>query len=478
MNYDVIVIGAGLGGLIAGAKLSKEGKRVLLIEQHIIPGGCATTFKRKDFTFEVGLHEMDGLHPRDMKTRIFRDLDVFKHVEFLKVPEFYRFVYKDFDIVFPHDPEEAKKVLINHFPEESVGIEAYFHRLLNAKQLNKEAAEEKEKNVGEFLDSIISNEALKLALLGNLGYFHDDPYSLSLSYYAIAQGSYYAGGGNFIKGGSQELSTYLSDYISKNGGQVLFKHLVIRIIIEDEKAVGVVYRKKRSDAEITAFGSNIISNASIPQVANYLLPPEHQKQLQDQIKERKIGASLLTIYFGFKKDLKDLGSKHYSTFIYNDSIENCMDILPNNKGAFEERGFTFVDYSQVDSALAPKGKSVGVICCIDYINDWQHLSKEEYEAKKEKVAQVFIDKLERLIPGIKDNIEMYEVATSKTVERYTLNPEGAVYGFAQTPERVRLDAIKSIENLYFASAWTKVGGGFSGAIFNGYLCAYEILRKR
>ena len=85
MNYDVIVIGAGLGGLTAGARLARNGKKVLLIEQHNIPGGCATTFERKDFTMEVGLHEMDGLHARDMKTKIFRDLGVFDKVEFLRL---------------------------------------------------------------------------------------------------------------------------------------------------------------------------------------------------------------------------------------------------------------------------------------------------------------------------------------------------------------------------------------------------------
>ena len=77
MNYDVIIIGAGLGGLTAGAKLAREGKKVLLIEQHDRAGGYATTFKRGDFILEVGLHEMYGPSPGDMTTRIFNDLDVF-----------------------------------------------------------------------------------------------------------------------------------------------------------------------------------------------------------------------------------------------------------------------------------------------------------------------------------------------------------------------------------------------------------------
>ncbi len=82
-KYNSIIIGGGLGGLIAGATLSKTGQKVLLLEQHYIPGGCATSFKRKDFVMEVGLHELDGLHDLDTKVEIFNYLDVFKHVEFL-----------------------------------------------------------------------------------------------------------------------------------------------------------------------------------------------------------------------------------------------------------------------------------------------------------------------------------------------------------------------------------------------------------
>ena len=106
------------------------------------------------------------------------------------------------------------------------------------------------------------------------------------------------------------------------------------------------------------------------------------------------------------------------------------------------------------------------------------MSRTEYLAKKEWVAQTFIDRLEKTHPGIKDAIEYYELGTAKTVQRYILTPKGSVYGFAQTPEKVTSEEIKSIENLYFASAWAKLGGGYSGAIYNGYVCALNILRKR
>ncbi len=83
---------------------------------------------------------------------------------------------------------------------------------------------------GEFLDSIIHNEMLKLVLLGNLGYFHDDPYSLSLGYYSAAQVRYFNNGASFIKGGSQQLSNHLADYINEHGGDVILNHLVTGLV--------------------------------------------------------------------------------------------------------------------------------------------------------------------------------------------------------------------------------------------------------
>ncbi len=480
MNYDVIVIGGGLGGLTAGAKLAKEGKRVLLLEQHDRPGGCATTFKRKDFTMEVGLHEMDGLHAGDMKTRIFRDLGVMDEVVFLKVPEFYRFVNGRYDVTISHKPEEVQEALSKIFPNEEEGIKAYFYQLMNIRKIIKQTGDQPENTIGEFMDSIINDEDLKLILLGNLGYFHDDPYSLSLNYYSMAQSSYYQGGGNFIQGGSQVLSDYLMKVISTRGGTVLLNHFVKEILVEDDTAVGIRYQSlKQNEEEIKiAHASVIVANASIPQVAHQLLPKPHGEQCINEMNGLEPAASLLTVYFGFNKKLKDIGNQHYSTFIYNESINKLADIRPNNHADFNQRSFTFVDYSQIDSKLAPDNKAVGAVCCIDYTADWESLNKENYKKRKDQAAQAFIDRLEKLIPGFRKAVEYYEVGTARTVERYTLNPQGAVYGFAQTPIRVKTTIKNPLTNLYFASAWTQTGGGFSGAIFSGYLCAMEVIRKR
>jgi all-trans-retinol 13,14-reductase len=386
MKYDIIVIGGGLGGLTAGAKLAKEGKKVLLLEQHDRPGGCATTFKRKDFTMEVGLHEMDGLHPRDLKTKIFRDLGLFDRVEFLPVPEFYRFVYGELSIVVPHDPDAAKEILVQNFPNEEEGINAYFENVLNARKITGAKDAPADRSVGEWLDEIISDNTLKLVLLGNLGYFHDDPYSLSYYYYLNAQGSYYNGRANYIKGGSQKLSDALVDIIEENGGDVKLNTRAELIETNKDHSLSVRYCSKGKGAigGNTASAAYIVFNAALPELSGKLMPGGSLKELIDEIECLNIGASLLTVYYGFKKSLKSIGNENYSIFIYDESVESQSDIKRNNHSDFETRSFTFVDYSQVDSGLAPPGKSVGAVCCIDYLADWEGLEKKEYTARKHK----------------------------------------------------------------------------------------------
>ncbi len=477
MTYDVIIVGAGLGGLTAGAKLSREGRKVLVIEQHSKPGGCATTFRRHEFTLEVGLHEMDGPSPRDMKSRIFTDLGVTGNVRFVPVPEFYRFVNGRHDFIMPHDPREAIIRLKKVFPGEQNGIDAFFQRLLGPRKKSADGSSP-DISLGDYLDSIMVDDDLKLILLGNLGYFHDDPYSISLEYYSAAQGAYFSNGASYIHGGSQELSDYLAGYIRSKGGDVLLNHLVTRIIPEGDIIKGVEYRKKKGDGlPDIAYTGEIIINAAVPNLPG-LLPEEYRNRLCEGIGTRKPGASLLTIYFGLRKSLKSIRNKYYSTFVFDPSVRTQRDILKNNSGDLNKRNFVFVDYGIIDSGLALGEKSVASLCCMDYIEDWDNLPEPEYNRKKEEVTAIFVKRLEELFPGFNNLVEYCETGTSATIRRYTLNPGGAVYGFARTPGTAPFSINNIFANMHIASAWGRTGGGFSGAILGGYLCAMNLLRKK
>lgn len=484
-EHDVIIIGAGLAGLTAGAKLAKEGKRVLLIEQHSKVGGCATTFSRKingqKVTFEVGLHEMDGLdNQNDPKLGYFQDLGVFDNVNFVKVPEFYRFTNSRTDVVVPHHVPDAIDSLSKVFQEEQEAIDNFFSDIFSIFGNYERMMEFSTVSVGAYLDSITSNEDLKFALAANLGYYGDDPYSLSMIYFSAAQSSFYRGGGHFIKGGSQALSDYLSKVITENKGSVICNHLVTGIITKNNVAIGIKYfhKKQKDSDEEQAFGKVILANAAIPNVVNTLLGDTLQNtEYQQSVNSLEIACSLLTVYLAFNRPPSDIGNKHYSTFIYDKDI-SFKDIYSlERSNDYAKKGFTFVDYSIIDSELTKEGYS-GAICAIDYLDHWDQLCEDEYKSKKQAVKEILIKRLDKVIPGIKDIIVFSEVATPTTIVRYTQNP-GSVYGFSQTVEQAgpKITSVRKppIDNLFFASAWAG-SGGFSGAIHSGYACALKILK--
>ena len=498
-QYDVIIIGAGLGGLTAGARLSKDGYKVLLIEQHDIPGGCATTFKRKDYTVEVGLHELDGLDDKDIKRTVLEELDVFDHIEFIKLPEFYRFRHREEIFIMPHDRKEAVDRLEKRFPEDQKAIRKYFRIIYGFKKeilkyprnkilkvllmpffplLYPTLTRYADKSIGEILDRITDNEELKLMLTANLAYYHDDPHTLSSVFFSIGQASYFEGG-YYIRGGSQQLSDYLASFIQNHGGKILYRHMVTKILTESGRATGVEYKKMRGKEAplLTAKGKFIIANAAIPNVIKMMEGDPH-KQIEERTAGMKTACSILTVYLGLNQPPSKFGSKHYSTFVIGDHIHNLSDMAEDLKSHdYTRKSFAFVDYSQIGADLTPEGKYFMVIATTDYIENWEGLSRTEYREKKKEISEILVRRLEKELPGIAEAIEYVEMATPKTIQRYTLNPGGTVYGYAQTVEqsgRNRIRAKSPVEGLYFASAWAFPGGGFSGAIISGYLCALKV----
>jgi phytoene dehydrogenase-like protein len=503
MKYNTIVIGGGLAGLTAGATLAKFGKKVILLEQHHKPGGCATTFKRGDFIIEVGLHEMCGLEKDGALLQLFDMLDIDQGVELLQVPELYAVLSDQEKFVFPHTYNAASKALIDKYPEEEKGIKRVMKLLAGIRRegvklprtplkrklmypfmplLYPNLVEASRHTVGSWFDKNITNENAKLDLLAHIVYWGDDPYTLSMFYYGLPFSSFIGSGGYFIKGGSQQLSNHLAAYIEKHGGRVLLGKKAEKVITKKGRATGVTFRDSFNESSdpVTIACDNVVANCAIPVVPELLDEP-HATSLRQQISDKTNACSLLNIYLGFKSNLEAYGVKHYSNSFRGDDVKTLKDLHPNNTGDWSKRSFVFVDYNKIDAQLAPSGKSVGVICCADYLKDWDGLSKEDYKVKKEEVAQILLGRLEKQFPGIRESIEYYEVATPKTIKRFTSNTAGSVYGFAQSKEQSGLKRFRNnflIPNLYFASAWAFPGGGFEGSIMAGFLAALQMNRDK
>ena len=503
MKYHTVVIGGGLAGLTAGATLSKFGKKVLLLEQHHKPGGCATTFKRGDFIIEVGLHEMSGLVEGGTLRRIFKMLEVEDHVDLKQVPEFYGIPSDNEDFVFPHGFEAATKALIRKYPEEEKGIRKFLKVLAGIRHeaLNLPRSPIKRKlvypimpllypnlvtatrhTVGSWLDKHIKNEELKLDLTAHIAYWGDDPYTLSMFYFGLPFAGFIESGGHFVKGGSQKLSDHLASYIEEHGGTVLLGKKAEKIITEDGKATGVRFRDSfnRNVKPITIACDNVVANCAIPIVPSLLDEP-YASSLEQKISPHPHSTSLLCMYLGFNQKVDQFGVKYYSNFIQGDDVKRLKDVHPNQQGDWKKRSFIFVDYEKVDAGLAPPGKAAGVICTVAYLKNWEGLSDEDYKAKKEEVGQILLQRLEDRFPGIRDCIAYSEISTPKTIKGYTSNPGGAVYGFAQTKQLTASRRFRNnflIPNLYFASAWAFPGGGFEGSITGGFLAALQMNKDK
>lgn len=463
---NIVIIGGGLGGLTSGALLAKHGYKVTLLEQHSIVGGCATTFKRKGgFTCEVGLHEMDGVYTNPSIKSIFEKLGVYENIEFIKPNEFFKINSCFGEFVMPDGVENAKNVLKQKFTNEIHAIDKYFkiifeisecfEKLSNLKWyhylffpfLFAPILKYKNKSVTEVLDNLTKNAELKLILNANTQYYNDSPDSLSFLLHGVAQSSYYEGGGYFIKGGSYKLSEYLANVIKQNGGEVITKATVTKAT---KNSVTYSYKNQ----EITFNADIIISNIS----------PLDTYKLFDiaYTEEKQIAESLTTIYIGFSKNLKEVyGNGAYSNFIITDN-----------------QPFVFVDYSQITSGLVDDDKSFGEICLPDKLVNWETLNEDEYQKQKELLLETYLDKLEMYYPNIKEIIEFAEVATPKTMVRYTKTPNGTAFGYKPTPQQFfRVPKIKSdkINNLYFVGQFV-ICGGFSPAILSGGLC-YKYIAK-
>ena len=510
-DYDVIVIGSGLGGLVCAAKLCKEGKKVLVIEQHNIIGGCASYFKRKDHTFDIALHEIDGFDKADEKTEIFKNLGLTDRITLVPVPSFYHFHRGDFSLTLPHDPDEAIEVLSKRFPKEKSGIKSFYNGIARIRKdvmrlpyRNVDSLLYKTFNivfpyiplffpflftalgrtVGGFLKSRIKDPSLQAVLMGNFGYYHDDPDTMNLIYYAAAQGNYHQGS-YYVKGGGYSISNALRDIIVENGGEILLRTLATRVVVEGGRVVGVEYGRHRHGnlkEKKISYAPRVVSNASIPSVANNLLDEKYGNKLK-KYKKMTPSISLTQIYLGLKKSAKELGCEHYSILDMPDSLPMNYSDMFKKKYPHKDRAALYVDYSQVDNGVTPEPKGVVVGAFIDYYEDWCNLERPEYLKKKEHVSNVLIERFKKHAPKLKDSdIEVKELATPMTIKRYTLNERGAPYGYAQTvrqgmPFRPSLRC-KQIEGLYFSSAWSQPGGGFTGAILSGWFCANQVLRPR
>ena len=504
-QYDVVVIGAGGGGLAAAARLARAGKKVLVLEQHSKVGGYMTSFQRGDYTFEVSLHAMDGLNdPGGMNRATFRALGILDKVKPVKLDPMYRSVFPDFTLDVPADPEAYRALLQKQFPAEAKGLDELFETMDSINRamqaLTGLAGGERghalwvlvsepwtfwpiikywNATLSEMLADYVHDQKLIAVFTQLSGFAGAEPNHVSAMFFSVLWTSYHLGGYYYFVGGSQSVSNALADVIRGNGGEIKLNTLATKIRIEGKKAVAV---QTKDGAEYRC--RFVVSNANAPATFFTLIGREHlPPEYVHKIENLKIGLSAFVVYLGVNHDYRELFHGSHEIMV-NVSYDPAESFALSAKGEPDKIPYAIVDYSAVDPTAAPAGKNViGITAILPY--DWQDgwhekESYAKYTALKTEVAKTLIRRAETYLPELGAHVEVMEVGSPRTMEHFTLNPQGTIFGWDNTPEQSmlkRLPPETPIENLYLAGAWTFPGGGQSAVLSSGLMTASKILAR-
>ncbi|MGV8123861.1 MAG: phytoene desaturase family protein [Candidatus Xenobiia bacterium LiM19] len=500
-KWDAVVIGSGLGGMTAAVGLACRGRKVLVLEQHYIPGGCATSFRRKGFTFEASLHCTPALGEGALINRLLTELGVMDKITPIPMRESILVKSPRGDIPMRADYLDRLKKL---FPDEAEGIDkvdemidtfnAELGRVTHYTMLPKPVFnllcrvtapsiyEYSGTTLGEFLDNTVKSPFLKQLISIQWGYYGLPLDRISTILYLTGWGAFLRSGMYYIKGTSQALSNALVERLEELGGKVLLRQHVEEIEVENGRAVGVISRTVRKDGagERHRFSAPVIISNANPfdtygkMLKNGLVP----SSLMEGMEKMEKSMSLTAVYVGLDCRLSELTGEDAHSVTYLDSEDIDFSEVFRRKASGEEHGIDgYIDHSALDSDLAPPGKTAMSISRGDFMSGWRGLSEEEYRKRKAEVTEEMLAEMERRVPGFRSHIELVETSTPVTMQRYTANPDGAYNGFAYTPERVGMgvggvDMQSTVKGLYLSNAWTgALSGGFFGCILNGYTAA-------
>jgi len=479
---EVLIVGAGIGGLTCGALLAKYGYRVTVFEQHYVVGGYCTSFRRKDFYFDAGVESISGLWEKGPLKNLLDELGIDWKDLFVRTREAY--ILNGELIEIPEDYKEFIELLTNKFPEEADNIRRFFsdvkkvfleiymdvdktygvpiplpliYKVLGFKYIfdypktHPHFYSWKDKSFQQVLDEYFKNNDLKRLLSTLTSYLGTPPEKTSASSMAIIYG-YYIVGGHYPRGGSQAYANLLADFIKKNGGRILLRHRVEKILVDDGKVKGLVANGKVFKGDVIVFNGNV---KQLPNLVDNL-----PSSFLEQIRRLKPSVTAFLTYLGLDADLSS-----YPPLIKD--LDQRIGIVIN---------------SNLDRSLAPeKHSSLTIVNLLpqekyDYFSCDDH---REYIRKKREFAEKLISKAEKIIPGLRRHIVIMDAATPITFERYTLNYRGAIYAFDQSIEAPPRPYFKTpIRGLYLVGASTFPGGGIEAVTISGMIAARDIMGWR